>query len=266
MSRESVALALTFVLACASATFFLLMRCEGRGRAFGPRSRRWAVLVIAATSLLSAVGAAALAELGRYVPAVILSLGIAAPSSLCLGRIREGIPERRTVYSAAPTLWLGWLLARMTDGMAEDKLEWCEKRVDAAWHCDQLILAAHFYHDYLNERLPAEDRKRYRIRALLQDVETRLDIVVLIEARSPRSKVVGAINASRLGRESRYQRNLDDLTRLAGRLEHDARRALERMVAAAYVTGLYRLERYTPPARELAQEPAQPAGSPRWHP
>ena len=153
MSRESVALALTFVLACASATFFLLMRCEGRGRAFGPRSRRWAVLVIAATSLLSAVGAAALAELGRYVPAVILSLGIAAPGSLCLGRTREGIPERRTVYSAAPTLWLGWLLARMTDGMAEDKLEWCEERVDAAWHCDQLILAAHFYHDYLNERL-----------------------------------------------------------------------------------------------------------------
>jgi hypothetical protein len=165
-----------------------------------------------------------------------------------------------------PTLWLGWLLARMTEGMAEDKLEWCEERVAAAWHSDELILAAHFYHDYLNERPPAEDRKRYRIRTLLQDVETRLDIVVLIEARSPRSKVVGAINASRLGRESRYQRNLDDLTRLAGRLEHDARRALERMVAAAYVPGLYRLERYTPPVREQAPEPAERAGSPRWHP
>src|SRR3984893_3492176 len=266
MSREAMALALTFVLACASATFFLLMSCEGKGRAFGPRSKRWAVLVIAATSLISAVGAGALALLGRHVPAVIMSLGIAAPGSLCLGRIRAGIPERRTAYSAAPTLWLGWLLARMTEGMAEDKLEWCERHVDAAWHPDELILAAHFYHDYLNERLSGEDRKRYRIRPLLQDVDTRLDIVLLIETRSPRSKVVGAINASRLGRESRYQRNLDDLTRLASRLEHDARRALERMVAAAYVTGLYRLERYTPPVRELAQEPAERAGSPRWHP
>ena len=266
MSREAVALALTFILACASATFFLLMRCEGRGRAFGPRSRHWSVLVIVLTSMLSAGGAAGLAVLGRYVPAVVMSLGIAAPGSLCLGRIREGIPERRTVYSAAPTLWLGWLLARMTEGMAEDKLEWCERHVDAAWHPDELILAAHFYHDYLNERLSGEDRKRYRIRPLLQDVETRLDIVLLIETRSPRSKVVGAINASRLGRESRYQRNLDDLTRLAGRLEHDARRALERMVAAAYVTGFYRLERYAPPVRELVQEPAERAGSPRWHP
>jgi hypothetical protein len=266
MSREAVALALTFILACASATFFLLLRCEGKGRAFGPRSRHWSILVIVLTSMLSAGGAAGLAVLGRYVPAVIMSLGIAAPGSLCLGRIRDGIPERRTVYSAAPTLWLGWLLARMTEGMAEDKQQWCEGRVDTAWHPDELILAAHFYHDYLNERLSGEDRKRYRIRPLLQDVETRLDIVMLIETRSPRSKVVGAINASRIGREARYQRNLDDLTRLAGRLEHDARRALERMVAAAYVTGLYRLERYTPPVRELAPEPAERAGSPRWHP
>ena len=100
MSREAVALALTFVLACASATFFLLMRCEGKGRAFGPRSKRWAFLVILLTSLLSAVGRRPSPLLGRYVPAVILSLGIAAPGSLCLGRIREGIPERRTVYGA----------------------------------------------------------------------------------------------------------------------------------------------------------------------
>ena len=83
----------------------------------------------------------------------------------------------------------------MTEGMAEDKLEWCERHVDAAWHPDELIMAAHYYHDYLNERLSAEDRKRYRIRALLQDVETRLDIVLLIDAHAPRSRVVAAINA-----------------------------------------------------------------------
>jgi hypothetical protein len=122
-------------------------------------------------------------------------------------------------------------------------------------------LAAHFYHDYLTERLSDEDRKRYRIRTLLQDVETRLDIVLLIDARAPRSRVVAAIKASRLGREARYQRNLDDLARLGARLEHDARRALERLVAAAYLSGLYRLDRYTPPVRPLAREPAEPTGS-----
>jgi len=266
MSREAVALALTFVLACASATFFLLLRCEGKGRAFGTRSRNWALLVIILTSLLSAGGAAGLAVLGRYVPAVILSLGVAAPGSLCLGRIREGIPERRSVYGAASTLWLGLLLARMSEGMAEDKLDWCERHVDGAWHPDELILAAHYYHDYLSERLSAEDRKRYRIRTLLQDVETRLDIVMIIDARAPRSKVVAAINASRLGREARYQRNLGDLSRLGGRLEHDARRALERMLAVAYVAGLYRLERYAIPVREPSPEPTERTGAPRWHP
>jgi hypothetical protein len=38
------------------------------------------------------------------------------------------------------------------------------------------------------------------------------------------------------------------------------------MLAAAYVTGLYRLECYTTPVRELAPEPAERAGAPRWHP
>lgn len=265
MSREAMALGLTFVLACASATFFLLVRCEGKGRAFGPRSRWWGVLVVLLTGGLSTGGALAVAALGQHVPAAIMSLGIAAPSGLCLGRIREGIPERRTPYGAAATLWLGWLLARMAEGMAEDKLEWCERRVDRSWHADELIMAAHSYHDYLNERMTDEDRKRYRIRTLLQDVETRLDIVLLIDAHAARSRVAAAMNATRLGREARYQRNLDDLTRLGNRLRHDAYRDLERMLATAYATGLYRLERYARPVRE-APMPAEPAGSPRWHP
>jgi hypothetical protein len=261
-----MALGLTFVLACASATFFLLIRCEGRGRAFGPRSRRWALLVVAATGSLSTAAALGLAALGHYMPTAIMTLGVAAPSGLCLGRIREGIPERRTVYGAAATLWLGWLLARMSEGIAEDKLRWCERRVDPAWHADELIMAAHHYHDYLTERLSDEDRRRYRIRVIVQDVETRLDIVLLIDTHAARSRIVAAMNATRIGKEARYQRNLDDLTRLGNRLRHDARRDLERLLAAAYISGLYRLEPYTPPVRRLPEVPAEPAGSPRWHP
>jgi hypothetical protein len=267
MSWKAVALAvaLTFILACASATFFLQVRCTGKGRTFGPSSWRWAVMIIGVTSVLSAGGAVVLAVLGRLVPAVILSLGIAAPGTLCLEKIKEGIPERRSTSAAAATLWLSWMLQRLHEGMAEDKREWCERHIDHAWHADVLILAAHFYHDYLNEHLSDEDRKRFRIRILLQDIEARLDIARMIDAHAARSKVVAAFNKSRVSKEIRYQRNLDDLSRLCARLEHDARRDLERLLAAAYVSGLYRLERYNP-VRGLPRAPAEQSGSPRWHP
>jgi len=55
-------------LACVSATVFLLLRCEGKGRPFGPRSRGWAVLVIGLTGALSAGLAEAVALLGHHAP------------------------------------------------------------------------------------------------------------------------------------------------------------------------------------------------------
>jgi hypothetical protein len=248
MSREIWGPSLTFALSCVSATFFLVLRCEGRGRAFGPASRWWALLVIGLTGLLSSSVALGLALLGHYLPTVVLGLGIAAPSSLALGRIREGIPDRRSIYGAATTLWLGWLLARMSEGMTEDKVQWCERHIDPAWHNDELILAAHFYHDYLDERLSDEERKRFRIRVLLHDLETRLDFARLIDAHATRSAIKAALDAHRIGREARYQRSLDDLTRLSNRLRHDALRDLDRMLAAAYCACLYRLPEYSPPA------------------
>ena len=266
MSREALVLAPTFILTCAIATFSVQKRCDGKGRPFGPSSRRWTVLVIALTSILSVSGAVVLAVLGRHIPDALLGIGIAAPGSLALGKIREGIPERRNAYSAALTLWLGWLLARMSEGMAEDKQRWCERHVDDAWQPEELIMAARAYHHYLNDRLSGEDRKRYRIHALLKDVEDRLHVVLRIDAHAPRTRIATALRTS-LGRDTRYLRYLDDPTLLGDRLEHDARRALERLVAVAYLTDLHRrFERYKPPARRLSPEAAGPAGSPRWHP
>ncbi len=57
MPREPLALGLTFALACVSACLFLMLRCEGKGRMFGPRSRWWASSVIVLTSVLSTVAA-----------------------------------------------------------------------------------------------------------------------------------------------------------------------------------------------------------------
>ena len=249
MSREALSLGLTFVLACISAAFFLVMRCEGKGRAFGPRSRRWALLVAVLTGALSTAAVAVLGALGHYVPAALLGLGVVAPSSLCLDRIRDGLPDRRSTYAAAATLWLSWLLTRMDDEMVEDKTRWCEERVDSDWHDDELLLAAHYYHDYLADRMSDGERRRHKIHAMLDSIETRLDITRIIDSGAPKSKIADTLGASRLGREHRYKRNLDDVTRLGGRLRNDAERELVRMLAAAYGCGLYRLPVYAPPPR-----------------
>jgi hypothetical protein len=262
MSLEALAPGLTFVLACGSAAVFLLLRCEGKGRPFGPRSRGWAALVIGLTGALSAGLAEAIAMLGHHAPLAILSLGIAAPSGLCLDRIREGTPDRRSTYSAAATLWLSWLLARMQDEMAEDKKHWCEQHIDPEWHNDELLIAAHSYHEHLAERLTDAEWKRYKVRTLLLDLESRLDIARVIDAGASRSRVEGAINASRHRRDPRYHRSIDDLTALGNRLRHDAERDLTRMLAAAYCASLYRLAPYTPPVRVMAPRAAGPADTP----
>jgi hypothetical protein len=264
MPRGALGLGLTFFLACVSAAFFLQLRCQGKGRAFGPSSRWWALSVIGLTGMLSTGVAFALVTIGHQLPSAFASLGVVAPSGLWLGHIRQGTPERNSLYKAASTLWLTWLLGRMGEGMAEDKLAWCDRRVDPNWHADELILAARFYHDYLQERLTADDRRRYRIGWLMQNIEVRLDVVRLIDGSAGRSKVVAALKAPRLADQARYQRSLDDLTRLGSLLRHDAERDLGRMLAAAYNVGLYRLDLYTRPAR-AAQPQVQPAGPP-WHP
>lgn len=253
MSREALSLGLTFALASVSATFFLVMRCEGKGRAFGPRSRTWALLAAILTGALSTAAAAVLGAVGHYVPAAFLGLGVVAPSSLCLDRIRDGLPDRRSTYAAAATLWLSWLLARMDDEMVEDKRRWCEERIDDEWHDDEMLLAAHYYHDYLAERMTDRERRRHRVHALLDNIETRLDITRIIDSGAPKSKITETLGTSRLGREHRYQRNLDDVTRLGGRLRSDAERELARMLGAAYTSGIYRLPVYSPPPRVPAQ-------------
>lgn len=144
-----------------------------------------------------------------------------APGGLCLDRIRDDLPDRRSTYAAAATLWLSWLLARMDDEMVEDKASRCEERIDPEWHDDELLLAAHFYHDYLAERIPGDGRRRYRIHAMLDSIETRLDITRIIDSGAPKSKIVDTLSATRLGREHRYKRNLDDVTRLGGRLRNE---------------------------------------------
>jgi hypothetical protein len=242
----TVAPAVTLALAGASATFFLFLRCEGKGRPFGPSSWRWAALVIGSTSMLSTGLALACVYLVHLLPSAFLGVGVAAPSWLWLGEIRKGGEDRRNLVRDMSTLWLTRLLARMHEGMAEDRLTWSEERVDSMWTTDELSRAARHYHRYLHERLPPDARRRGRIKAQLSAIEARLTVAQLIESGAARAKVVSALQGSRITKEPRYTRSVDDLGRLADILRHDAREDLMRMLGYAYTAGYHKLVGYRP--------------------
>jgi hypothetical protein len=242
-------LSVTFGLACASAIFFLFLRCHGTGRPFARHSRPWALLVVAVTSLLSTGAAFAGLALVSHLPGAFVGVGIVGPSGLWLSEIHSQREERRSLLRDLSTLWLSRLLARLHEAMAEDRIAWCEKHVDEGWGADELSAAARFYQEYLRERMSPAERRRSRINAQVNAIEARLSTVELIENGAARTKVVAALQGSRVTKESRYSRNLDDLQRMADILHHDAERDLIRLLGSAYGAGLYRLPVFTPPRR-----------------
>ncbi|MEV0595428.1 hypothetical protein [Nonomuraea cavernae] len=112
---------LTVGLAMISAIGFLLLRCQGTGRPFGPAGRWLAVAIVMLTGLVSA----SVALVGGIVLDQYLStlLGAVAPSGLWFSQVRAGEPERRTVGKEMATFWLVSLLGR---------LEAIERRLDVA--------------------------------------------------------------------------------------------------------------------------------------
>ncbi|MFI5839175.1 hypothetical protein ACIA8K_05585 [Catenuloplanes sp. NPDC051500] len=237
----------TFVLASVSATVFLFMRCEGKGRPFGRSARRWALAVIGVTSVLSTVTAAVAVLIVAQLPAALLGLGVAAPSWLWLGELNRRAADRHDLRRDLSSLWLTRLLTRLQEGMADDRQDWCEKRVDDEWSTDELSLAARFYHEYLTERLTPEERRRGRIHAQLGAIQSRLDVVHLIEASASRAKVITALQGSKATKEPRYAKCADDLGRMAGILRHDAYRDLIRLLGLAYNAGHHKMAPYRPP-------------------
>jgi hypothetical protein len=254
MSLEGWGLLVTFILACTSATIFLTVRCEGKGQPFGRRSRPWALAVIGLTGAISMLGAWGVTILGHYLPGVIVGLGIAAPSALCLERIREGLGDRQGVLSSAVTLGVGMLLGRLDDAMAEDREAWCERLIDPKWDDNTLLMATDEYYDHLISRLSGEECTRYRIVNLNEDIVARLTIAKLIDSLplgasdSKQDLIFKAFAASSLAGSSRYMKYFDDLDVLGKRLRHDARQDMGRMLAIAYYGRLRRLRRYKPVA------------------
>lgn len=252
MPSGNLGLILTFGLACASATFFLFLRCQGTGRPFGPRSRVWALSVIVVTGLVSTAAAFIGVLVVDQLPFALIGLGLVGPSGLWLSEIRKRRDERRGLMEDLSTMWLSRLLGRMHEGMAEDRILWCESHIDEAWSTDELNMAARFYQEYLRERMSAAERRRSRINAQLTAIEARLTTAHIIENGSSRTRVVSAMQGSRTTKDARYSRYLDDLHRLADLLRHDAERDLVRLLGFAYDAHYYRMPIFSPPRRVYA--------------
>jgi hypothetical protein len=247
MAHGLFGLGTTFGLAWVSAGVFLALRCHREGRPFGPSSRWWAFGAMALTSGTSTAAAFAGVALMRVVPPFVL--GIVVPSGLWLGNIerieRRRPEERRGRLPEVPTLGLALLLDRLHQAMADDRLTWCEGRVDQMWRQDQLLAAARYYHAAVKERLPPSERRRVRLDARLKAIEDRLDVVGIIDNGASAPKVRTALRAARVTRERRYDRYRNDLMRLAALLRHDAEQDLIRLLDVAYRFRFYRLKGFT---------------------
>ncbi len=249
----------TFALAWVSAGVFLALRCHREGRPFGPSSRWWALAAMVVTSATSTGAAFAGVALMRVVPPFVV--GVVVPSGLWLGKIERQRPEnRRGRLPEVPTLGLALLLDRLHQAMADDRLTWCEARVEQMWRLDQLLAAARYYHAAVKERLPPSERRRVRLDARLKAIEDRLDVVRIIENGASAAKVHNALSAARVTRERRYDRYRNDLMRLAAVLRHDAEQDLIRLLTVAYRFRFYRLKSFAgttsePSAANLGPHP-----------
>ena len=121
MPSGILGLDLTFALTCASATFFLFLRCHGQGRPFGPRSRWWALAVIGVTGVVSTAATFIAVIVVNQLPSAFFGLGVVAPSGLWLSEIRSrGGDGRRSPLRDVSTLWLTRLLSRFATTRSEE--------------------------------------------------------------------------------------------------------------------------------------------------
>jgi hypothetical protein len=249
----------TFGLAWVSAGVFLALRCHREGRPFGPSSRWWALAAMALTSATSTIAAFASVALVRVMPPFVL--GVVVPSGLWLGNIERHRPEeRRGRLPEVPTLGLALLLDRLHQAMADDRLTWCETRIDENWRIDQLLAAAQHYNAAVRERLPPAERRRVRPDARLRAIEDRLEVVGMIENGASAAEVRNELQARRATRIRRYDRYRNDLMGLAKRLRHDAEQDLIRLLDVAYRFRFYRLKNFSgaasrPTAASLTPHP-----------
>ncbi len=233
----------TFAISALSAWLFLVLRCRGKGRPFGPRARWWALTVVLITAILATgLGVAAVA-ISDHLRAVYI--GVVVPSVLWLAssrntrRSRPGFAFLRVIAVQAVLP-----LRSLDDSMGDDLQHWCDVRSAAVVKSPELIYDA-AQHYYLQVTNRIKDRQKHR------ELDDQLDSIRHKVAIARRAKP-GANPApewqDELGdhpstRGSRKYSAADPAL-LARRMESDAQNELHLMLAGIYRLGYTRLVTY----------------------
>src|SRR5258708_23558436 len=157
-----VSVAWTALLSVVSSWAFLVVRCRGLGRPFGPTSKWWVVAVVIITGAVATGLGVAVAATGHHLRAAYI--GLIVPSGLWLGRVAEQRHSRlRDRWRPEAEMLIGWLtffVRRMDDRIGDDLEVWCDARLRAA--CGSPAVLGHatiYYHDRIVARRPKGDRR-----------------------------------------------------------------------------------------------------------
>src|ERR1700726_1009941 len=99
--------ALTALLSMVSSWAFLVVRCRGLGRPFGPTSKWWAFAVVIVTGAVATGLGVAVAAAGHHLRAAYV--GLLVPSGLWLGRAAEQHSRRHGRWWPEAEVLVGWL-------------------------------------------------------------------------------------------------------------------------------------------------------------
>jgi hypothetical protein len=189
-----VSVAWTALASMVSACAFLLARCRGLGRPFGPTSKWWALAVVVITSVLATGAGVAVATAGHHLRAAYI--GLVVPSGLWLGKTaeRRSRPELRWLPAALAS-WFTFFVRRMDDRMGGDLEAWCDARLRGASGSQKVLREATiYYHGRITERLPRGDRRRVLDRAK-ESILHKIEVARLISLDTTQERIDTALSA-----------------------------------------------------------------------
>jgi hypothetical protein len=225
----------TALLSVVSSWAFLVVRCRGLGRPFGPTSKWWAFAVVIITSAVATGLGVAVAAAGHHLRAAYI--GLIVPSGLWLGRLAEQQQSRRRGRWRPEVLAgrLTFFVRRMDDRIGDDLEAWCDARLRAACGSPEVLgEATTYYHGRIVARWAKGDRRRQALDRARDSILHKAGVVQLINFDTEEWRLEKALRAHPstsplLGKYTRKE--------LGGRLLDSAENELRVMLADEYRRG-----------------------------
>ncbi len=227
--------ALTALLSMVSSWAFLVVRCRGLGRPFGPTSKWWAFAVVIITGAIATGLGVAVAAAGHHLRAAYI--GLIVPSGLWLGKVAEQRHSRlRGRWRPEAEKLAGWLtffVRRMDDRIGDDLEVWCDERLRAACGSPAVLgQATIYYHERIVARWPKGDRRRQALDRAKDSILHKVGVVQGINLGTTQLEARLKAHPSTRALVGKYTRK-----ELEGRLLDSAENELRVMLADEYRRG-----------------------------